>query len=307
MVIGTTALWPTSFPRQLTIKQYVLSLKLTKPKHSIKRHSVEDRGFPPKKCWPADLATHGQIRTSGREENAQGKHERMRQKARKASLGQNQRPEGVELRILRARCDWLKLPGVAANQGCEPGGLPAGILESIPPAAAWRDQRTGGRDWPSAAGHRAAGEQGVRDLVWACKDPGVSQTAGMRVGRPINAAHLDSGFGNRNFGVSFGELVLATLWGHHPRPGSENASCTPEYPVDGLSKGLERGLHLARKARRIPGTGPSLQGPCLEKTRQASGELPGCDVGPLSLRLPALLPHWPRAVFSRGSVAVTDA
>lgn len=99
MVIGTTVLWPTSFPRQLTIKQYVLSLKLTKPKHSIKRHSVEDRGFPPKKCWPADLAMHGQIRTSGREENAQAKHERMRDRRldyseRKSVPGQTSGSEG---------------------------------------------------------------------------------------------------------------------------------------------------------------------------------------------------------------------
>ena len=81
------------------MKLFPITLKLTKPNLSIKRLSVEDLGFLPKKCCPANLATHGQICTSGRGENAQGKHERMRDRRRdcperKSVPGQTSGSEG---------------------------------------------------------------------------------------------------------------------------------------------------------------------------------------------------------------------
>ena len=60
-------------------------------------------------------------------------------------------------------------------------------------------------------------------------------------------------------------------------------------------------------ARRIPGTAPASKAPCLGRPGQAGGQLPGCCVDPLSLRLPP--PPSPLAQGSvlRGRMAVTGA
>ena len=97
--------------------------------------------------------------------------------------------------------------------------------------------------------------------------------------------------------------------GRGPTPGlgSENASCTPEYPVDEFSKGLERELHLAR-GKAHPRYCPSLQGPLPGEdlaTRVESFQ--DAMLAPCPCASPPLPSPLAQGSVLRDSMAVTDA